>query len=451
MLPPRMSTIQRDAIAAPATGLLIYNTDLNVFQFRSATAWANLSSEKTLVDADGDTKIQVEESTDEDIIRFDLKGNERMVLQENANGKARLELLDGTANVFIGDDAGLSNITGIYHTGIGYGALKFTTEGFENVAVGGFALYQNSSGSRNTGIGNYALRSNTTGGQNIGLGVNALFSNTEGWDNTAAGVTALYNNTTGEGNCAYGYSALYNNTTGSDNTAIGVASSGLNDSGGQNTAIGVNTLWHSTASHNNTALGYQAGYDHEHSHGNTFIGAYSNANAAGYSYSTALGYDTEITASNQVRIGNASVTSIGGFQNWTTLPSDARFKTNVRENVPGLAFVNKLRPVTYQIDIEGIHRYVGQSEASIPYPEAAAQIRTGFLDQEVEKAARELGFDFDGVDAPKNEKDLYGLRYAEFTVPLVKAVQELDAENKALKVLVADLTKRLDALESSRK
>jgi hypothetical protein len=37
-----------------------------------------------------------------------------------------------------------------------------------------------------------------------------------------------------------------------------------------------------------------------------------------------------------------------------------------------------------------------------------------------------LGFDFSGVEKPKNEKDLYGLRYAEFVVPLVKAVQELD-------------------------
>jgi hypothetical protein len=51
---------------------------------------------------------------------------------------------------------------------------------------------------------------------------------------------------------------------------------------------------------------------------------------------------------------------------------------------------------------------------------------TGFIAQEVERAAAELGFDFSGVDKPKNERDLYGLRYAEFVVPLVKAVQELD-------------------------
>ena len=50
-------------------------------------------------------------------------------------------------------------------------------------------------------------------------------------------------------------------------------------------------------------------------------------------------------------------------------------------------------------------------------------IQSGFIAQEVEQAAKELGYDFSGVDAPKNDKDFYGLRYAEFTVPLVKAVQ----------------------------
>ncbi|HHZ64574.1 MAG TPA: T9SS type A sorting domain-containing protein [Flavobacteriales bacterium] len=42
----------------------------------------------------------------------------------------------------------------------------------------------------------------------------------------------------------------------------------------------------------------------------------------------------------------------------------------------------------------------------------------------MEEAAKELGYDFSGVDAPKNDKDFYGLRYAEFVVPLVKAMQE---------------------------
>ena len=50
----------------------------------------------------------------------------------------------------------------------------------------------------------------------------------------------------------------------------------------------------------------------------------------------------------------------------------------------------------------------------------------------MEKAAKSLNYDFSGVDAAKNDKDLYGLRYAEFVVPLVKGVQELSKENDSL-------------------
>ena len=51
-------------------------------------------------------------------------------------------------------------------------------------------------------------------------------------------------------------------------------------------------------------------------------------------------------------------------------------------------------------------------------------LQTGFIAQEVEQAAQQINFDFGGIDKPKNNNDYYGLRYAEFVVPLVKAVQE---------------------------
>jgi hypothetical protein len=40
----------------------------------------------------------------------------------------------------------------------------------------------------------------------------------------------------------------------------------------------------------------------------------------------------------------------------------------------------------------------------------------------VEKAAKELNYDFSGVDVPKNDRGIYGLRYADFVVPVVKAM-----------------------------
>ena len=77
-------------------------------------------------------------------------------------------------------------------------------------------------------------------------------------------------------------------------------------------------------------------------------------------------------------------------------------------------------------------------------------VTTGFIAQEVEAAAKKLGFDFSGVDAPKNENDYYGLRYAEFVVPLVKAVQELSTLNAEKDKKIADLETRLKRLEQTR-
>ena len=64
-------------------------------------------------------------------------------------------------------------------------------------------------------------------------------------------------------------------------------------------------------------------------------------------------------------------------------------------------------------------------------------MHTDFLTQDVEAAARAVGFRFDGVHAPANARDSYGLSYAQFVVPLVRAVQELNAENAALKARAA--------------
>ena len=70
--------------------------------------------------------------------------------------------------------------------------------------------------------------------------------------------------------------------------------------------------------------------------------------------------------------------------------------------------------------------------------------QTGFLAQDVEAAAKSVGYDFNGVEAPKNGEGLYKLRYAEFVVPLVQAVKELSKENEELKA-------RLKALEDKVK
>jgi hypothetical protein len=375
-----------------------------------------------LADADNDTKIQVEETADEDIIRFDIEGTERWVMQgarlEPTNtgnsvfigqGAGANDDLTNNQNVFVGNNAGYSNTTGGSNTANGKDALYSNTTGYDNTANGYQALYSNTTGFQNTANGSRALLSNTTGNHNTANGSNALYSNTTGYYNTANGRSALYSNTTGFMNTANGQQALYSNTSGYYNTANGRSALYSNTTGYNNTANGYYALFNNTTGFRNTALGYSA---------------FSSGTA--YENSTALGYNAEPGASNTIRLGNSAVSTIGGYANWTNV-SDGRFKTNVTENVSGIDFVMQLRPVTYNLDMDAIAKFNNTPDSlRLAESEAlkAAELQSGFIAQEVEAAATAVGYDFHGVDKPKNETSHYGLRYAEFVVPMVKAMQE---------------------------
>ncbi len=339
----------------------------------------------------------------------------------------------GTNNVFIGIRNGYSNISGNYNTSAGFEAMYFNTVGEFNTALGFESLFYNDSGSYNTSIGYRTLKQNTTGNSNTAVGMYSLFANTVGIYNTANGSYSLWNNTAGNYNIAVGNSSLYQNSSGSNNTAVGNSSLFNNISGNFLTAIGYN----------------------------------SNVSIDGIANSTAIGALSSVTASDQVRVGSFFVTSIGGYTDWTNI-SDKRFKKDIKENVPGLDFILKLKPVTYYLDMNRIAEYL-QAPDSLRLKESEAVkgnlLQTGFIAQDVEKAANDIGFDFSGVDKPKNEKDYYGLRYAEFTVPLVKAVQEQQAminklndnnelllkENSEQKILINQLINRIEKMENKIK
>ncbi len=220
-------------------------------------------------------------------------------------------------------------------------------------------------------------------------------------------------------------------------------------SANRNVFLGYQAGFTNTTGYNNSATGYDALYSNTIGNYNSAFGYQAFFNGASYSNSTALGYSSNITASNQIRLGNNAVTSIGGFANWSNV-SDARFKTNVNENVAGLDFINELRPVTYNLDMNAIASMLNTPD-SLRLFEAevfkANVMQTGFIAQEVEAAAKKIGYNFSGVDAPNNSEDHYGLRYAEFTVPLVKAVQELSKENELLKAENEATKNRQKAIE----
>lgn len=286
--------------------------------------------------------------------------------------------------------------------------------------------------SNNTFVGAECGGANTTGLSNTFMGANAGDANTDGFHNTFLGRDAGGGNIVGDANTCVGQGAG-DVVTSNNNSFFGSGSGGTASTGTNNTFIGALAGDVVNTGDNNTVVGYNA-----------------DMSSSGADNSAAIGANATCNQSNKVRIGNSSVTVIEGQVNFTA-SSDARFKRNVQENIPGIDFISRLRPVSYTWDIDAYCRHTGE-----PLVESLAENRvhassivyTGFLAQDVEAAAQQIGYDFSGIVAPEDADDNYGLRYAEFTVPLVKAVQEQQAQIELLQSSLATVLAQMEELEN---
>jgi len=356
----------------------------------------------------------------------------------------------GSNNVAVGQATLVNNSSGSYNVAIGQSALLNNTTGSFNVAVGQVALHNNTTGDFNIAIGQSALFSNTTGNQNIAIGQSALNQNTSGVDNTALGQSALLNNVTGNRNSAFGQTAL-NKNKGNQNTAVGASAAYENTTGNDNTAIGQASLRENQTGSENVAIGQAAGVGLAGVNFNqcTFVGSKSSP-TVNRTNVTMLGYgigNGQCTGDNQVLLGNMAITQIRAQVTGITAYSDKRFKFNIQEDVPGLDFINRLKPVTYNQNPEILHQIWGTPDSlvkKIDHSEVKQKRFIGFIAQEVDKAAKECNWNFPGIDIPQNENQVYSLRYVDFIMPLVKSVQELSSENQKLKAENALLKAKLD-------
>jgi len=326
-----------------------------------------------------------------------------------------------------------------------------------NVALGNNALYNNNptndiNGKDNTGLGTYSLYSNRTGAYNVGCGFQSGYTNAIGNYNVNVGASAAYGNTAGYGTFTGAFTAYSN--AGDYNSFYGYAAGYSNTSARRNSGFGLSALGRTTTGGDNTGLGLQAGFNNVTGSQNTFVGYGADANGTNYTNCAAYGVGTITTATNKYWFGNSAVIAC---YNWSGLwtASDGRFKINVQENVSGLDFVKRLRPVTYNLDAQAADAFVrtnsapltdslGNSSSALDFTDATSRIHAGFIAQEVEQAALDAGFTSSIVSAPENANDPYALNYSEFVVPLVKAVQELDSVNQTLQ-------DRINALEANNR
>jgi hypothetical protein len=371
---------------------------------------------------------------------------------------------------FGGNTLASVNYYAINNNAFGYQALQLTTGGNQN-AFGYQSLQNTTTGSSNSAFGHQTLKNNTTGSRNSAFGYLALRNNTSGTNNNAFGYQALYTSTTGSRNSAFGHMALRNLTTASDNTAFGYKTllSGSNgqfsqrntamgsrasEAGGgvSNSAFGFEALRYSGFNANsafgaytlrnqrttgtansNSAFGYKALINNISGYTNSAFGANAGTTVTGGINLTIIGASAEpssATATNQITLGNSSVTSLRCQVTTITALSDFRDKTDITDIQLGLSFVEKLRPVTFKWD-----RREWYTDGNRDGSKKDSVIQAGFIAQELKALQEEEGVEFLKLVYEDNPDKLEATP-GNLMIPLIKAVQELSAKVKTLEAKV---------------
>jgi trimeric autotransporter adhesin len=375
MLIPRMTIAQRNAIANPATGLMIYQTDNSPGLYCNTgtggvpvwTAAGALPAWGFTGNAGTNPAIHFIGTTDNVPLMFrvnnqpggkidqllfntslgyhSLLSNTTGIYNTADGARSLYSNTTGTGNSANGLQALMMNVSGNYNTANGTNALYSNRAGSTATAVGAGAMYFSNSnltsfdntnvavgfealrgsadaaantGNWNTATGYQSLWSNAAGIHNTASGHGSLFANTTGNFNTANGSYSLYTNTTGNNNSAYGFGALWANTTGYDNTANGYQALYSNTTGISNTANGYYALYSNTTGANNTSVGYAAGTGTTDGQNNTYIGANASG-TPGLNNATAIGADALVTQSNSLVLGNNVNVGIGTTNPYGTL------------------------------------------------------------------------------------------------------------------------------------
>lgn len=350
-LAPRMTQAQRNAIASPATGLLIYQTDVNPgFYTFNGTVWTSMNNPEGLFKGDAslisyrntgnfgkdflvNTNI-INNSGNEERYKMmflpSKKGAFRVGAISNKgwdmdsigdhsfaagfNNRAKGEvsvalgmtsIASGFASVVLGRD---NVASGDYATAMGYlnSATNFNSFaiGYENQSTGYHSM---AFGTGNISSSNF---SNAMGNNTI---ANGYASTTMGERTTASGpyTTAMGFHTTASG---YGSTAMgwYNNAKGDSSTAMGSSTTAY---GASSTAMGNRTSAsgkYATAMGNaSIALGESSTAIGKESRASGFASFASGITAvASGNWSTALGSEVTASSNGAVAIGE-SVTSSG--------------------------------------------------------------------------------------------------------------------------------------------
>ncbi len=323
LLVPRMLHSDMNAIASPATGLLVYCTDSlsasspSTFYYYDGTAWVPFLGAGWLILGNSgtnptnnflgtrDSEDFVIRTDDTERLRVYAAGNVGLTNNDNQAEEFRFYEPSGSGSLYTGFKSAVNTASVTYtlppHDGNGTNYI-LTTDGFGNLSWKGFGAA--GGGGIDTlwsrGTGSFSLV-----GHGAGCEASGAYSITDGLDNLASGDGSVC---WGEDNIASGY--VSDVSGGQDDTASGDYSDvggGSNNSataeyssvcaGQNNSACGEYAVV--VAGSNNTACGNYA----------TILGG-SNNSVTG-NYSLAFGVGANVTQDNSVVYYNSSGCKVG--------------------------------------------------------------------------------------------------------------------------------------------
>lgn len=323
LLIPRMTTAQRLLIAAPVSGLLVFDTDKESFYLYGQGRWIDLSSSSEIWTADGASNVYLT-NPDNNVGIGTLSPTGKFVVKADASklpsdpifeiqdksGVTIFSVSSEGARLYVKDMA--KGVSGGFAVGQ-YGTVKGKSPGDQFFVVtpdstrvytlpvsgksGGFAVGQYGTvkgGGTKTTFFTAPDSTRVYTDHNSGKGVSGGFA--VGQYGTVKGDASTYMHMTPENyfighragykttpsvspagmyNLFFGYESAFNNTVGRYNTFIG-HNSGLgqvNSTGSRNTFLGYQSGYNILSGADNVLLGYQAGYSVTTAGNNISIGA----------------------------------------------------------------------------------------------------------------------------------------------------------------------------------
>ena len=308
-----------------------------------------------------------------------------------------------------------------------------------NTAFGRFALNNNGSCPRNAALGTRTVQQNGTDA--IGIGYRAHVYNANALRNTMIGSSAGANSYSNSDKTAIGTYASYFQSPAS--VSIGNVANANNTNKPQSVAFG----HYANCAPCGVSVGFQTGQQRSQACTTNF-GAFAGQFNVSNTLNISVGFYTSRfggSAANVIHVGwyaynhngytTANQTSIGRANNrtsciwvsWSNV-SDNRDKTNITpltDNL-GINFVRKLRPVTFNWD----KRIEYQDKCGYEYGVKDGTLVEenedyGFIAQEIEVAAQQIGEKFDAVFYG-DYQDAYSVSHLDFVAVLTKALQKIN-------------------------